>query len=233
MSDWRGQLYNLDSVLQSILTLSGDNDPNHVPELVSASGAEPKEFTFVSTGIKSLRDVVKLRFASDRRGEGSQKITTYICPLSQKELGPNTKCVYIVPCGHVFYEAALNKIYQQNGVSQTEQTCPQCNEPFQTSNIVPILPIGNEVERRLADRIENLRSQGLTHNLSKTKKDKDRKSKKGKKRRAENSDRDDHRSKERNDSKKYKLDRINDTMTASVAAKVAAELESRRVKQKA
>ena len=41
----------------------------------------------------------------------------------------------------------------------------QCNEPYTAENIIPILPISHTDKDRLEQRIENLKSQGLTHSL--------------------------------------------------------------------
>lgn len=43
----------------------------------------------------------------------------------------------------------------------------QCNEPFTTKNIIPILPISQTDKDRLEQRIQDLKSQGLTHSLKK------------------------------------------------------------------
>jgi len=49
--------------------------------------------------IHSLKDVVEVKFEEGR-----------ICPVSRKELGPGTKAVYLVPCGHAFSESAVKEV---------------------------------------------------------------------------------------------------------------------------
>lgn len=41
----------------------------------------------------------------------------------------------------------------------------QCNEPYTTENIIPILPASQTDKDRLEQRIATLKSQGLTHSL--------------------------------------------------------------------
>ena len=43
----------------------------------------------------------------------------------------------------------------------------QCNEPYTPENIIPILPISQADKDRLEQRIQDLKSQGLTHSLKK------------------------------------------------------------------
>ncbi|KIN02146.1 hypothetical protein OIDMADRAFT_120800 [Oidiodendron maius Zn] len=46
-------------------------------------------------------------------------------------------------------------------------TCTECNEPYETENVIPILPLAQEDVTRLADRVAKLRTAGLTHSLRK------------------------------------------------------------------
>ena len=43
----------------------------------------------------------------------------------------------------------------------------QCNEPYTAENIIPILPVSQTDKDRLEQRIENLKTHGLTHSLKK------------------------------------------------------------------
>ncbi|KAK4100084.1 hypothetical protein N658DRAFT_497806 [Parathielavia hyrcaniae] len=172
VSDWRGRLYNYESVLKGLMpsAADGDNDDDAAPAVVN--GESPPELTFASTGIKSLRDVVKLKFrhyapapspsrhtsSTDKRGKG-----VWACPVTMKEMGPATKAVYLVPCGHVFAEAAIKEIYKKDGA------CPDCNEPFHDSDVIPILPTDQADLDRLTARVKNLGAKGLTHSLKKGK----------------------------------------------------------------
>lgn len=43
----------------------------------------------------------------------------------------------------------------------------QCNEPYTAESIIPILPVSQTDKDRLEQRIQNLKSQSLTHSLRK------------------------------------------------------------------
>ncbi|KAF3807078.1 Replication termination factor 2 [Colletotrichum gloeosporioides] len=213
VSDWRGRLYNYETILQGLMP-SDDAavTPNpHSPEL-----------TFASTGIKSLRDIVKLKF--HQYSPPGLKTAIWACPISLKELGPSVKAVYLVPCGHVFAEVAIKEI------GESTSTCPECSEPFEAKNIVPILPTEEADLKKLTERMDDLIAAGLTHGLKKEKKDKKDKGKK--KRKAEDTDaKDDSEAPEKRratattDSAKSKTRNINNPMAASLTAKVMAEQE--------
>jgi hypothetical protein len=168
VSDWRGRLYNYETVLQGLVNGDGDDGAEAVPRLV---GDVLEEVTFASTGIKSLRDVVRVQFKRTEVGDGGTKKTIITCPVSLKELGPAARSVYLVPCGHAFAEIAIKEI--------SEKTCPVCSEPFERRDIIAILPIDKLEIERLTRRIEDLKIAGLAHSLKKEKgsKKKDKKRK--------------------------------------------------------
>ncbi|KAI1076859.1 DUF602-domain-containing protein [Whalleya microplaca] len=232
VSDSRGRLYNYEAVLQSLVP-SSTTDPSPT--------AEAQEAAFRSTGIKSLRDVVKLRFAL-RRDEKGRAFRS--CPVSLKELGAATKSVYLVPCGHVFAEAAMREM------PEAETQCPECSGAFAPRDVVPILPTDEAEVERLARRVEELRALGLSHSLKKEKVSGGRKKRKAEGAAGEkdsnemNTKGGGEASKEKDDvgrtEKKKKKDkdrngissRINNSMTASLTAKVLAEQEERNKRRK-
>ena len=221
VSDWRGRLYNYESVLKGLVP--GDQEAD--------AGANGNDMTFASTGIKSLRDVVRLKFKRYIPA-GSKEKEIWACPVSLKELGPGTKAVYIVPCGHVFAEVAIKEIMDQ------EHICPECSETFEDQDAIPILPTEDAHVEKLSKRIENLRAKGLTHS-----KKKDKSEKKKKKRKA--GDRDEsgangEKNREAENGRQPKAAKvgkveapsINNPMTASLTAKVMAEQEERNRRRK-
>lgn len=106
VSDSVGNLYNKDAVLKFLL-------PGDEVEGIS-SKADCEEF--LQGRIKSLRDVVELKFENeDSPGEH------WVCPVTNKRLGPNVKSVYIVPCGHAFSDEAIREM-------KTDQ-CLQVSQP--------------------------------------------------------------------------------------------------------
>ncbi|ODA76988.1 hypothetical protein RJ55_07505 [Drechmeria coniospora] len=202
VSDWRGRLYNYESVLKGLVPSD-----------------EPVEATPASVGITSLRDVVKLTFS--KTGD------KWTCPISMKEMGPSTKAVYLVPCGHVFAEVAMTEIQ--------ESTCPECSAPFDGENIIAILPTTEKDTQRLEARIDNLRAKGLAHTLKKQKADKKKKRKGDDVHKADGGD---NEKTGNGDEKRQKRDidarisGINNPMAASLTAKVLAEQDERNNRRK-
>ncbi|OTA99370.1 hypothetical protein M426DRAFT_76401 [Hypoxylon sp. CI-4A] len=213
VSDWRGRLYNYEFVLQCLMPSSSETP---LPEAQQAE--------FERTGIKSLKDVTKLKIAT-RKDEKGREFAA--CPVSMKELGAATRSVYIVPCGHVFAEVAMKEI------SDTEKQCPECSASFEERDVIPILPTDEAEVEKLAKRIEELKALGLSHSL---KKDKGASKKKRKAEEAkENSTSDEARKEKKEKTKDKKGDissRINNPMTASLTAKVLAEQEERTKRRK-
>ncbi|KAI1764495.1 DUF602-domain-containing protein [Hypoxylon sp. FL1150] len=215
VSDWRGRLYNYESVLQCLMPSSSE-----------AALPETQEAEFARTGIKSLKDVIKLKFTI-RKDEKSSRGEFATCPVSLKELGAATKSIYLVPCGHVFAEMAMKEIAETG-----EKHCPECSYNFEERDIIPILSTDEAEVEKLAKRVDDLMALGLTHNL---KKDKSA----GKKKRKAEGDAKENVNvgsrKEKDGSKDNKSDiasRINNPMTASLTAKVLAEQEERTKRRK-
>lgn len=241
VSDWRGRLYNYEAILKSLMPSEDgsnvDNSNQAPPTLVNAANGEWQELTFASTGIKSLRDVVKLTFKRYQPVGGKAK-PVWACPLSLKELGPNAKAVYLVPCGHVFSDVAIKTV--QGDI------CPECSEQVKAEDVIAILPTEKSDVERLSKRIEALRDQGLTHSL---KKDKSRSKKKRKADDTVGEIGDSNTKEERRiprpeqtkppvtevpgkSSKGSKVSGINNPLTASLTARVLAEQEERNKRRK-
>ncbi|KAH0542822.1 hypothetical protein FGG08_002776 [Glutinoglossum americanum] len=155
VSDSSGKLYNKDAVLEYLLP-ADDGTPGRI----KSDNEEVLEGR-----VKSIRDVVEVKFevvgevSSVRKGGNMQKEEKWVCPIARKELGPGVKAVYLVPCGHAFSEIALKEVLAES--------CLQCNKPFSSENIIPILPTAPVDIARLATRIKNLKESGLTHSLKK------------------------------------------------------------------
>ncbi|KAL2022044.1 hypothetical protein VTK56DRAFT_6284 [Thermocarpiscus australiensis] len=230
VSDWRGRLYNYESILKGLMPGSGGGDDSASPAPVNG---ESPELTFASTGIKSLRDVVKLKF---RRytPPGSKGQEIWACPVSQKELGPATRAVYLVPCGHVFAEAAIKHI--------REDVCPECSERFHAGDIIPILSTEKTDLEDLEVRIMALRAKGLTHSLKKDKSAGKKKRKaeeveengatKSEKRKEPRQERETTAGVPSKSDINSRVSGINNAMTASLTARVLAEQEERNKRRK-
>ncbi|KAI2627652.1 DUF602-domain-containing protein [Hypoxylon sp. NC1633] len=214
VSDWRGRLYNYESVLQCLMPSSSDS-----------ALPETQEAEFARTGIKTLKDVIKLNITT-RTDEKSRLFAT--CPVSMKELGPATKAVYVVPCGHVFAEVAMKEI------SGTEKQCPECSAAFQERDVIPILSTDEAEIEKLANRVDKLKTLGLAHSLKKDK-SAGRKKRKADDAKEGGANEEAGEKEKQKKSQKEKNDissRINNPMTASLTAKVLAEQEERTKRRK-
>lgn len=153
VSDCAGMLYNKDAILEQLLPKDDD---------VPASIIKEKE-DILQGRVKGLRDVVEVKFTVVKEGKDEKKI----CPITSKELGPYTKAVYLVPCGHAFSEMAIREV--------AGEACMECNEPYTPENVIPILPMAKEDIAKLAARATKLKEADLTHSLKKAPGNKKRK----------------------------------------------------------
>jgi len=145
VSDCAGTLYNKDAIIEQLLPKDDD---------VSALVIKEKE-DILQGRVKGLRDIVEVKFAVSKEGKDEK----WVCPITSKELGPSTKAVYLVPCGHAFSEAAIREV--------AGETCVECNEPYTAENIISIIPLAKEDVAKLAARAAKLKEAGLTHSLKK------------------------------------------------------------------
>lgn len=160
VSDALGHLFNKDSVLEFLLAGSS-TDEN---EMRKRKEGEEKTGGVLS----SLKDIVELKFSSESNTKD------LICPITQKRLDEHTRAVYIVPCGHVFSEAAVTQTMAgaaaaaEKGEELADKPlCLQCSQPYASNDVVPILPIDELEVARLTLRIERLQEIGLSHSLKK------------------------------------------------------------------
>ncbi|KAL8774537.1 MAG: hypothetical protein Q9209_000910 [Squamulea sp. 1 TL-2023] len=167
VSDSTGNLYNKDAILEDLLDTSKDNQDRNVAGNERTAGT-----------IKTLRDIVEVRFSIEDQNEESKlkpNELRMVCPVTGKRLGPGVKAVYLVPCGHAFAETAVrempgNQCLEVSGFLLLNRFIAdelQCNEPYTTDNIIPILPVSSADKNRLRDRLAKLQSEGLTHSLKK------------------------------------------------------------------
>lgn len=163
VSDSGGSLYNKDAVIEYLLPSEDIHEGASKPEREEVTGGR----------VKGLRDVVEVKFEIEK--DNSNKAPRRICPITSKELGPHTKAVYLVPCGHAFSESALKEVTQPKLAEEDadgkeiieERLCLSCNLPYKTEDVIPILPSTKEDLARLLDRALKLKELGLTHSLKK------------------------------------------------------------------
>lgn len=145
VSDSGGKLYNKDAILEQLLPKEDDYPATLIKE---------KE-DILQGHVKGLRDIVEVKFTILKEGKDEKRI----CPITSKELGPSTKAVYLVPCGHAFSEVAIREV--------AGDTCVECNEKYTLDNVVTILPLTPEDIAKLTARAIRLKEAGLTHSLKK------------------------------------------------------------------
>ncbi|KAF2735013.1 DUF602-domain-containing protein [Polyplosphaeria fusca] len=147
VSDSAGTLYNKESILEYLLNTEDD-----------ATKAEADKV--LDGRVKSLKDVIEVKFEVEegqREGASTGRTEKWICPITRTELGPGSKAVYIVPCGHAFAGSVVKEV--------SGETCLQCNEPYASNDIIPIVPIVPTDIARLTLRAKTLKEKGLTHSL--------------------------------------------------------------------
>ena len=101
VSDGVGNLYNKDAVIQFLL-------PGEEGEGI---GNKADCEDVLAGRIRSIRDVVEVKFEDNNsQNDSGENSAKWICPVTQKELGPSVKSVYLVPCGHAFSEEAIREM---------------------------------------------------------------------------------------------------------------------------
>ena len=156
VADYAGDLYNKDAIIQFLL-------PDDVSTL-----DKPEAEAFLGGRVRGLKDVIEVQFEVEH--DEKNNADKWVCPVTGKELGPATKAVYVVPCGHAFSHEAIKQMKSSE--------CVQCSQSYDsTRDVLPILPITETDKQFVIDRMEKLREQGLAHSLKKDKSSKKRKAK--------------------------------------------------------
>ena len=147
VSDSSGKLYNKDTILEYLVEGSRKDDAEAVTRGT----------------IKSLKDVVEVKFEvngdASANANGSGQHETWICPITGDRLGPGSKAVYLVPCGHAFSGNAIKKV--------SGEKCLTCETEYASNDIIPILPTSETDIARLSLRTKTLQDKGLAHSLKK------------------------------------------------------------------
>lgn len=143
VSDSAGKLYSKDTILEYLV-----------------EGARKEEAESVTRGsIKSLKDVVEIRFEADAEASAKANHAVWKCPVTGDKLGPGSKAAYLVPCGHAFSGSAIKEV--------SGEKCLNCETEYASNDIIPILPVLATDIARLSLRVKTLQEKGLTHSLKK------------------------------------------------------------------
>ena len=155
VSDCSGKLYNKDTILEYLVEGSREEDAEAV-----TLGA-----------VKSLKDIVEVKFEVDAEAtsktNGSSTLEVWTCPITGDKLGPGSKAVYLVPCGHAFSGSAIKEV--------SGEKCLTCETEYASNDVIPILPTAETDIARLSLRMKTLQENGLTHSLKKASGSKKRK----------------------------------------------------------
>ncbi|KAF7846210.1 hypothetical protein BT93_L4836 [Corymbia citriodora subsp. variegata] len=154
VSDSSGKLFNKDTILEYLLPSPDDES---TPLKTDAE-------SILQGSVKSLKDIVTLTFDTDASG-------AFKCPITSDRLGPGSKAIYLVPCGHVFSGAAVKEV--------SGERCLTCNEVYASNDIIPILPTAATDIARLSLRVKTLKEKGLAHSLKKSSKESKKRKKRG------------------------------------------------------
>ncbi|KAF2167234.1 hypothetical protein M409DRAFT_22662 [Zasmidium cellare ATCC 36951] len=216
VSDGNGKLYNKATILEFLV-----------------EGARKEDAESITQGaVKSLKDVVEVKFEVNeeaaKQANGSAKHVTWKCPITGDKLGPGSKAVYLVPCGHAFSGSAIKEV--------SGEKCLTCDTEYASNDIIPILSLSPTDLARLSLRAKTLQEKGLSHSLKKASGGKKRKKKDEVAEEATNGTKDVKTASNKKDragespAVKYAAEsdgsnRINNASTASLTAKVLQEQE--------
>ncbi|OJD33157.1 uncharacterized protein BKCO1_3300086 [Diplodia corticola] len=229
VADAAGRLYNKDAVIEHLLPLADADD------VAALRKRDDAERDVLRGAVAGIRDVVEVGFCVEGEGEGEERSEgegekvaakeeagggeVWVCPITRERLGPGSKAVYLVPCGHAF----KGEVIKEAG---GESVCLTCNAPYAPNDVIPIVPTAEEDIVRLQLRVKTLREKGLTHSL--------KKAPGGKKRKKNGDDKDADASAKKEKKKKAAAaaDGIKNSATASLTARVLAEQEERNKRRK-
>lgn len=126
VSDGAGVLYNKESIIEYLLKEEG-GEKAEMRKVGGVKGTAEGGFSELGTfgdRVKGLKDVVEVNFEiSTAESEVDGRGERWVCPITGNALGPGTKAVYIVPCGHAFAGSVVKEV--------NETTClTVCSLPF-------------------------------------------------------------------------------------------------------
>lgn len=144
VSDSSGKLYNKATILEYLV-----------------EGTRKEEAERETQGaVKSLKDIVEVKFELDSDADGASTAKqAWKCPVTGDKLGPGSKAVYIVPCGHAFSGAAIKEV--------SGEKCLTCDVEYASNDIIPINSLVDTDIARLSLRAKTLQEKGLSHSLKK------------------------------------------------------------------
>ncbi len=111
MSDSSGKLYNKDSIIEFLLPADGD---------AAAQLKKTQAEEILQGAVKGLKDVVEVKLELDEEANKAARLggvtdvaEMWKCPVTNKALGPGSKAVYLVPCGHAFAGSVIKEVDEE------------------------------------------------------------------------------------------------------------------------
>ncbi|QPG74783.1 hypothetical protein FOA43_002117 [Brettanomyces nanus] len=157
VSDYRGQLFNKEAILEFLIGSKANDD----------------QFGY----IKSSKDIVELNIDYDEdKGEIRCPISGEIYDLSdENDVLSRLRLCYIVPCGCTMNRVILDQLvdveYDKQGIKKQTNgpiiqfECPVCMISARSRDIVDINSSDRAVRKQLERRMKLLEQEGLTHSL--------------------------------------------------------------------
>ena len=155
VSDYMGNLYNKESVLEWILCKNKEDE------------YDPKLRKQIAH-IRRIHDVVELNNLCEIKNVDNSKMVMIKCKFGDDIFGDKMKVplVYCVKCGDVFPEKAV-KMKSSQGITLS---CPVCNRTLDSiDDIIPINPLSQTDIARLEKRYNNLCKANMYHDGTKKK----------------------------------------------------------------
>lgn len=158
VSDYMGNLYNKESILEWILCKDKEDQyETHLREQIDH--------------IKKIHDVVELNNLCEVRDKNDPKIIKIKCKFGDDIFGDKMKVplVYSVECGDVFPEKTIN----MNLIKKKDLNCPVCIKRLSSiDDIIPINPLSQPDIVRLEKRYKALYNDNLYHDRTRKKRKK-------------------------------------------------------------
>jgi len=113
VSDAAGVLYNKDSIIEFLLK---DDEDVEKTEMKKVGGVKDSELGTFGDRVKGLKDVVEVKFEIEEKDGGEVQKTLgekWRCPITGERLGPGSKAVYVVPCGHAFAGSVVKEVAER------------------------------------------------------------------------------------------------------------------------
>jgi hypothetical protein len=151
-----GKLYNKDAVLELLLDRKSYGDADIIcPHIKSMKNVTTLKLTPNTDTIPQQSAII---------GHFTEKAnrSSFICPISKKEMNGRNRFCYSLTCGCVISEQAIKTI--------TSETCLVCNKPFSLDEVILINPTTELEVKDAQSRLANFKAKKKGSSIEKGKK---------------------------------------------------------------